>query len=52
MGMTHNNAKTYPRVADVIGFFTPEHIEEIAKSGLTVHRDFGDRGDRRHARLK
>ena len=21
MGMTHNNAKTYPRVADVIGFF-------------------------------
>ena len=52
MGMTHNNAKTYPRVADVIGFFTPEHIEEIAKSVLTVHRDFGDRGDRRHARLK
>ena len=52
MGMTHNNAKTYPRVADVIGFFTPKHIEEVAKSVLTVHRDFGDRGDRRHARLK
>ncbi len=52
MGMTHNNPKTYPRVADVIGFFTPEHIEEVAKSVLTVHRDFGDRGDRRHARLK
>ncbi len=52
MGMTHNNAKTYPRVADVIGFFTPEHIEAVAKSVLTVHRDFGDRGDRRHARLK
>ena len=52
MGMTHNNPKTYPRVADVIGFFTPEHIEEVAKAVLTVHRDFGDRTDRRHARLK
>ena len=52
MGMTHNNAKTYPRVADVIGFFTPEHIEAVAKAVVTVHRDFGDRGDRRHARLK
>ena len=52
MGMTHNNAKTYPRVADVIGFFTPEHIETVAKAVLTVHRDFGDRTDRKHARLK
>ena len=52
MGMTHNNAKTYPRVADVIGFFTPEHLEAVAKAVLTVHRDFGDRTDRRHARLK
>jgi len=52
MGMTHNNAKTYPRVADVIGFFTPEHIEAVAKAVLTIHRDFGDRTDRKHARLK
>ncbi len=52
MGMTHNNAKTYPRVADVVGFFAPEHIETIAKAVLTVHRDFGDRTDRKHARLK
>ena len=52
MGMTHNNPKTYPRVADIIGFFKPEHIEQVAKAVLTVHRDFGDRADRRHARLK
>ena len=51
MGMTHNNAKTYPRVADVIGFFKPEHIESVAKSVLMIHRDFGDRTDRKHARL-
>ena len=26
MGMTHNNTQTYPRLADVIGFFTSEHL--------------------------
>jgi sulfite reductase (NADPH) hemoprotein beta-component len=52
LGMSHGNAQTYPRVADVIGFFTPEHIETVAKAVLTVHRDFGDRTNRKHARLK
>ncbi len=52
MGMTHNKPETYPRVAEVIGFFTPEHREAVSKAVLTVHRDFGDRTDRRHARLK
>ena len=52
MGMTHNKPETYPRVADVIGFFKPEYLEAVSKAVLTVHRDFGDRTDRRHARLK
>ena len=52
MGMSHNNEKTYPRVADVVGFFKPEHLIEVSKAVLTVHRDFGDRTDRKHARLK
>jgi sulfite reductase (NADPH) hemoprotein beta-component len=52
LGMSHGNAQTYPRVADVIGFFTPEQIETVAKAVLTVHRDFGDRTNRKHARLK
>src|SRR5579872_4004506 len=52
MGMTHNNVQTYPRLADVIGFFTPEHLVDVAKAVLTVHRDFGDRTNRKHARLK
>ena len=51
-GMSHNNAATFPRLADVIGFFTPEHLETVAKAVLTVHRDFGDRTNRKHARLK
>jgi len=30
----------------------PEHLETVAKAVLTVHRDFGDRTNRKHARLK
>ncbi len=52
MGRTHGNLTTYPRLADVLGFFKPQRIVDIAKAVLTVHRDFGDRTDRKHARLK
>jgi sulfite reductase (NADPH) hemoprotein beta-component len=52
MGRTHNNQATYPRLADVIGFFTPDKMVDVAKAVLTIHRDFGDRTDRKHARLK
>jgi sulfite reductase (NADPH) hemoprotein beta-component len=52
LGMSHGNAQTFPRLADLIGFLTPEQLEAVAKAVLTVHRDFGDRTNRKHARLK
>ena len=52
MGRSHGNEVTYPRMADVIGFFTPDKLVDVAKAVLTIHRDFGDRTDRKHARLK
>ncbi|HEX5223143.1 MAG TPA: NADPH-dependent assimilatory sulfite reductase hemoprotein subunit [Verrucomicrobiae bacterium] len=52
MGRTHGNQQTYPRLASELGFFTPEHLVAVAKAVLTIHRDFGDRTDRKHARLK
>jgi sulfite reductase (NADPH) hemoprotein beta-component len=52
LGMSHGNAQTFPRMADVIGFLAPEHIQTVAKAVLTIHRDFGDRTNRKHARLK
>ncbi len=52
MGMSHGNAQTFPRLADVIGFLTPEHLEAVTKAVITIHRDFGDRTNRKHARLK
>jgi sulfite reductase (NADPH) hemoprotein beta-component len=52
MGRSHGNEATYPRLADVLGFVSPEKIVDATKAVLTVHRDFGDRTDRKHARLK
>src|SRR6266568_8707142 len=52
LGMSHGNAQTFPRLADVIGFLTPEHLEAVTKAVITIHRDFGDRTNRKHARLK
>lgn len=52
MGRSHGNAVTFPRLADVIGFFTPDKVVDVAKAVLTIHRDFGDRAERKHARLK
>lgn len=52
MGRSHNNEETFPRLADVAGFLTPDHIETVARAVVTIHRDFGDRANRRHARLK
>jgi len=52
MGRSHGNDETYPRLADVLGFFTPDKLVDVAKAVLTIHRDFGDRAERKHARLK
>ena len=51
-GMTHNNPKTYPRLATPVAFIAPEDLLEAAAAAVRLHRDHGDRGNRRHARLK
>lgn len=52
LGMSHGNKETFPRTADVLGFFAPEEIVAVTKAVLTAYRDSGDRTNRRHARLK
>jgi sulfite reductase (NADPH) hemoprotein beta-component len=52
MGMTHGEPETYPRTGDVIGFCTPDQAVAVAESVVTVQRDYGDRSNRKHARLK
>jgi sulfite reductase (NADPH) hemoprotein beta-component len=52
MGMSHGNAQTFPRLADVVGFVLPDQLEAATKAVISIHRDFGDRTNRKHARLK
>jgi sulfite reductase (NADPH) hemoprotein beta-component len=52
MGATHGDAETYPRLADVIGFVTPDQVIAVATAVVTAQRDFGNRVVRKRARLK
>lgn len=52
LGATHGESATYPRVADVVGYLPKERLNEVAAAVLMVQRDFGDRTNRKHARLK
>lgn len=52
LGMTHGDQGTFPRLADVIGFCAPDQVRDVSEHVVTVQRDFGDRTNRKHARLK
>jgi sulfite reductase (NADPH) hemoprotein beta-component len=52
MGMTHGMEETFPRLADVLGFCTPEQAVTVAEAVVRVQRDHGNRENRANARLK
>lgn len=52
MGMTHGDTKTYPQLARVIGFCTPDQVVEVAEKIITIQRDYGNRAVRKYARFK
>lgn len=52
LGMNHGNEATFPRLADVLGFIPPDKVNAIGEAVLKTQRDFGDRTNRKHARLK
>lgn len=52
MGTTHGNVETHPRLAELLGFCSPEDAVAVAEAVVTTQRDFGDRTNRAHARLK
>jgi len=54
LGATHGNAETYPRLASVL-CFVPADDEKLFKAiyeVVTIQRDYGNRSDRKLARLK
>ncbi len=52
MGMTHNKPKTFPRIATPIAFVEPDDLVAAVVAVVKLQRDYGDRSDRKHARLK
>ncbi len=52
LGMSHGNEETFPRLADTLGFITRDLVNKVGDAVLTTQRDFGDRTNRKHARLK
>ncbi|MFB6272748.1 MAG: assimilatory sulfite reductase (NADPH) hemoprotein subunit [Salinibacter sp.] len=52
MGMTYGEPQTYPNLGEVIGFCAPDACVDVAQAVATIQRDFGNRADRKRARLK
>ena len=52
MGTSHGDKTTFPRLADVLGFVEAPHILSVAEAVITTQRDYGNRVERKYARLK
>ncbi len=52
MGRTDNEPRTYPRLADVIGFISKDKLVAAADAVMGVQRDYGNRAERARARFK
>ena len=52
MGRTHNKEETFARIADEIGYVDKEDVYDVVKAIVATQRDYGDRVQRRHARMK
>jgi len=52
MGRTDRTPHTYPRLADVIGYLPKDKVLDVARTIVTIQRDFGNRADRSRARFK
>lgn len=52
LGRTHNKEETFPRLADPIGYVDKDDVYDLVKAIVATQRDYGDRVNRRHARMK
>lgn len=52
LGRTHNKEDTFVRMADAIGYVSKEDVYDLVKAIVATQRDYGDRANRRHARMK
>ncbi len=52
MGMTHGKSETYPRAAEPLCYVTVDEVVEVVETIVMIQRDYGDRQNRKHARMK
>ncbi|ANH82797.1 sulfite reductase subunit beta [Niabella ginsenosidivorans] len=52
LGSTHGNPATYARLGSMLGYVPREKALKAIYEVITVQRDFGNRSDRKQARLK
>lgn len=52
LGKNHRNAKTYPRLASHLGWAPVDKMIQVCEGVVAVQKEFGDRKDRKHARMK
>ena len=52
MGMTHGKTDTYPRLATPLCYATVDEVLAVVETIVTIQRDYGDRQNRKHARMK
>ncbi|MDP2997198.1 MAG: NADPH-dependent assimilatory sulfite reductase hemoprotein subunit [Bryobacterales bacterium] len=52
LGSSPGVKETHPRLADSVAFLPPEDLPEAAKAVVAIHRDYGNRANRKLARLK
>lgn len=52
LGMTHNKPATFPALGQALAWVTSDQVVPIAAAIVAVFRDWGDRENRKHARIK
>jgi sulfite reductase (ferredoxin) len=52
LGRTHHKPETFVAAAQPLAFVEPHHAVQISRAIIEVQRDYGDRSNRKHARLK
>jgi sulfite reductase (ferredoxin) len=52
LGRTHNKEETFARMADALGYVEKADVYDLIKAIVATQRDYGDRVNRRHARMK
>jgi sulfite reductase (ferredoxin) len=52
LGRTHNKPETFVAAAVPLAFVEPSQAVDVAREVIAVQRDYGDRTNRKHARLK